>query len=344
MSAKTETAYLKESEYGEWNKFVSNSSGGSIYSTPEYLDILCGVTNGSFKILAARQGDKITGGIGLFIQKSTREEYVSPRLLLYYNGIVLQDYDTLYHSKSVSRQIVTLTALEEALSKEKYSIHFRNRNSFYDARVFLSQKWTSRLSYTYTVNIDDIDKLWNKVDPNQRRLIKRSEKQGFSIVKDEDFQAFYNLHVDTHERKGSPIYLSYENYKVYYERLRAKNLCSLYHACNQEGQPVSSQLVLLGPHPVTHTVCAATDESYLNSGVSAFIRWKVFEDLSKQGYAANDLTDAALNPVTRFKSQLGGDIQLCIELIKPTSTNLRMDQLLVKKLKKTLKRIIYLRQ
>jgi hypothetical protein len=27
-----------------------------------------------------------------------------------------------------------------------------------------------------------------------------------------------------------------------------------------------------------------------------------------------DLTDAAINPVTRFKSQLGGDLQACFEV------------------------------
>ena len=35
------------------------------------------------------------------------------------------------------------------------------------------------------------------------------------------------------------------------------------------------------------------------------------------GYVANDLTDAALNPVAHFKSQLGGDLELCLILEKP---------------------------
>jgi len=342
MSVKIENSYLAEPEYDQWDDFVSRSSYGSIYSTSKYLEILCSVTGGVFKILVAKQGDKIVGGIGLYIKQSQQGEFVAPRLLLYYNGIVLQDFDTAYHSKLISRQIATLAALEGTLSRERFkSVHFRNRHSFYDARVFLSHKWIARLNYTYTVYIDDIDKLWSRVDPNLRRLINRCEKQGYTLVKDEDFDTFYDLHLKTHERKGAPLYLSYKDYKIFYERLKSQDLCSLYHARNAEGRSVSSQLVLLGSHPVTHTVCAATDEAFLNSGVSAFLRWKVFADLSKQGYQANDLTDAALNPVTRFKSQLGGELQLCIDLVKPTTIHLRIDQLLIKKLKRRIKKIIY---
>ena len=64
----------------------------------------------------------------------------------------------------------------------------------------------------------------------------------------------------------------------------------------------------LGPHPVSHTVGAGTDPAHRQLGASAFLRWRVFERLAALGYAGNDLTDAALNPVTHFKSQPGGDL------------------------------------
>lgn len=80
---------------------------------------------------------------------------------------------------------------------------------------------------------------------------------------------------------------------------------------------MASQLVLLGSHPVCHTVSAGTDSEFMKSGVSAFLRWKSFERLAELGYKANDLTDAALNPVTHFKSQFGGDLHLNLVLTKP---------------------------
>jgi hypothetical protein len=70
--------------------------------------------------------------------------------------------------------------------------------------------------------------------------------------------------------------------------------------------------VILGKHEVSHSVSAAADPKYLKTGATAFLRWKVFEALSALGYKANDLTDAALNSVAHFKSQLGGTLEICL--------------------------------
>jgi hypothetical protein len=59
-------------------------------------------------------------------------------------------------------------------------------------------------------------------------------------------------------------------------------------------------------------------------GASAFLRWRGFEALAALGYQANDLTDAALNPVTHFKSQLGGDLETALVLTAPQSLRRRV--------------------
>jgi hypothetical protein len=90
---------------------------------------------------------------------------------------------------------------------------------------------------------------------------------------------------------------------------------------------MATQLVLLGPHSVCHTVSAATDKEHLKSGVTAFLRWKAFEHLAALGYAGNDLTDAQLNPVTHFKSQLGGDLHMNLILSRPDGGRFRLQKL-----------------
>lgn len=196
MSTKIHIAYLDQSEYNSWNKFVTESTFGSIYSTTEYLEILCEATKGNFKILAAKQGDEIIGGVGLYEQNSPQGIYISPRLLLYYNGIVLRDYKTKYPSQQTSRHLAIMGALEEALSETKYNvIRLWNRPNLLDVRVFLARKWTTNLHYTYTVHISDIQALWKKVDQNLRRLITRCEKEEYKIVVNDDFKSFYDLHI-----------------------------------------------------------------------------------------------------------------------------------------------------
>jgi hypothetical protein len=44
---------LGEGEYGAWARLVAESPDGSIYSLPEYLDVLCRCTGARFRIVAA---------------------------------------------------------------------------------------------------------------------------------------------------------------------------------------------------------------------------------------------------------------------------------------------------
>ncbi len=135
----------------------------------------------------------------------------------------------------------------------------------------------------------------------------RCERDGVEYREDDDFGALFRLHLDTHRRKGTPLYLPEMVFANFFAELKAAGLARLGHAVF-EGKVIASQLMLTGPHAVAHTVCAGADDDYLRMGASAFLRWHGCLALARSGYAANDLTDAALNPVTRFKSQLGGEL------------------------------------
>jgi hypothetical protein len=69
-------------------------------------------------------------------------------------------------------------------------------------------------------------------------------------------------------------------------------------------------LVLLGRHPCSHTVCAGSHATHLPTGVTYLLRWRAFVELAARGYTWNDLTNGSRNPVTKFKEQLGGSLQM----------------------------------
>lgn len=344
MSTEVTTRFLAPEEYALWAELVAKSPDGSVYSLPEYLDVLCAAAGGHHRVLVAEHDGNILGGIALYERPSRFGPFVAPRRLLYYNGIVLMPHETKYPSHRTSQQLQTLSALEQALSRLSYArLRFKSRSTLYDQRVFLSQHWSVQPIYTYVVDISDLQIAWARVDKNQRRLIGRCTEQGVVMTRDNDFDPFYRLHEQTHARKGELLYLPRDAFRVFIERLNAKSLCRLYHARLPDGRVVASQLVLVSAHPVTYTVCCGADSEFLSLGASAFLRWKVFEDLAHTGYRANDLIDAELNPVTHFKSQLGGDLKLCLEVARPDHLRLRVGEFaasLPRRVKRRLVRIL----
>jgi Acetyltransferase (GNAT) domain len=310
-----EVRLLREAEHGEWDRFASTAPSGSIYSRTDYLEILCRAAGGSFRVLAAFCKGTLAGGVALYETPSRFGSCVSSRLLLYYNGLVLAERASLH--------IAVQTALAEALETQGYArVRLSNRGAVPDVRAFLARGWTAFPEYTYVVPLADPGELWRRVDRNLRRLVQRCREAGVTAAADGDVEAFHRMHAEVHERKGAPLYLPRERFVRYVEELLRKDLARLYLARLPDGRPAAGQLVLRG-HPVSHTVCAAAHEELLSLGTTPFLRWRAFEELATLGHAANDLTDAALNPVTRFKSQLGGDLELRLVLTRPDAPALR---------------------
>ncbi|HTC23816.1 MAG TPA: GNAT family N-acetyltransferase [Gemmatimonadales bacterium] len=314
---------LAEADYPAWNDLAAKSPEGSIYATPEYLATLCEATGGNFRIIAAFRGDELVGGVPLYEESGAWGKVVSTRLLLYYCGPVLRGYETKYPSQRTARQLEILGALAEALDGLGYArLRLRARGSLTDVRAFQARGWRAAPTYSYVVPIVDLVAQRERVEQNLRRLIDRCARQGIAYTDDDDFASFFAVHLQLHERKGAPLYLPQPAFERYFRRLKAAGLCRLLHARLPDGLSIASQITLLGRHPIAHTVTAGAHADYLNLGASAFLRWKSCETLAALGYQGNDLTDAALNPVTHFKSQLGGDLHTNFVIERREATKL----------------------
>lgn len=297
---------------------MSGSPDGSIFSLPQYLEVLCRAAGGRFSVLGVRDGAELVGGVALYENDSRFGTQVSPRLLLSYNGFVLRRYETRYPSQQTARHLKIMSGLVDVMARRGYArVTLNCRSSILDLRPFLVLGWWAFPSYTYIVPIADLELLWSRIEQNLRRLIKRCEKDGMTVTDDDDFEAFYRMHANTMERKGQAPYLPKPAFRQYFETLRAANLCRLFHARLPDGRPISTQLVLLGPSPVTHTVASAADAEFIQTGGTALLRWEAFKAISGLGFSGNDLTGAGLNPVTHFKSQLGGDLHLFLVVNSP---------------------------
>ena len=267
MATPIATSVLTQAEYGEWNSLVAQSPQGSPYSTPEYLAALCSATGGTYRILGVRKGPDLVGGAALYEQRDERGTRLSPRPLLYYNGIVLREHPMRYPSQRTARILETTKALESALAAGGYaSITLKSRSTLIDARSFLAEGWSVRSGYTYVVQLGDLKQAWERVEQNLRRLVNRCTQEGLQFTDDDDFESFFRMHAALAGRKGTGLYLPAASFGNFFTALRAADLCRLFHARLPSGQSISAQLVLTGKHAVSHSVAAAADPAHMSSG------------------------------------------------------------------------------
>lgn len=308
MTAEITARFLEPDAYAAWNDFVAESPDGSPYANTTYLDSFCEAAGGTYRVLVAEQGGSLLGGVALQERAGRWGTVVEPRLMLQYNGFVLRAPQSKYPSTVTAQDVKILRTLSEVIRDQNYARCLLKSRTLTDGRVFDELGWRNWSTYTYLVPLRDLEAQWDVVDKNLRRLVGRGEREGLVVTDDDDFDRFFELHWDTHRRKGAPLYLPEAAFRRYFQELRGQGLCRLFHARTSNGNSIAAQLVLVGDHEVTHTVSAAADPEKQKLGANPFLRWRVFETLAKEGFAANDLTDATLNPVTHFKSQLGGQL------------------------------------
>jgi hypothetical protein len=249
------------------------------------------------------------GGLPLYEQASKKGVFVSPRLLLYYLGPVLKASESKYPSQQSAQNLATMGALADEVARMSYAkVTLRGRHTVSDVRAFLAKGWNSGPSYSYVVPLHDLSGQWKRVEQNLRRLVDRCAEQNIRHTEDDDFESFLRLHKLTMTHHDAALYLPDAQFRRWFETLHSSGLCRLFHARASGGASIAAQIVLLGDHPVSHTVSAAIDPEHRRLGAAAFLRWRTFEWLARHGKAGNDLTDATLNSVTHFKSQLGGEL------------------------------------
>lgn len=319
------TRVLPPEEYPRWERFVAESPDGSPYANPRYLEVLAAVTGGTFEVVVAEKGDQLQGGVVLFTERRDGLVTISPRVLLYYSGFVFRPPTSRYPSERTAAQLAACQALAAAAADRPADIvRIKSRPTVTDVRPLQALGWSVDVAYSYQVPLDEPTLVLGRIDQNLRRLIKRADAAGLVATVDDDFDAFFRLHHDVHQRKGARLYLPREAFRRYVADLRAADLAELHHARLPTGEVVATALVIADGHPVAHLVAAGSDAAHQAVGANPFLRWKIMERLLERGYRGLDLTDAALNEVTRFKSQLGGELVPAFVLERPPSRRARL--------------------
>ena len=320
----TSIRILDESEFCIWDEFNETSESGSVYSSTHYLDALCTGVGGGFSVVVLEKGGNIQGGIAIYQASNRWGRFISPRTLLPYNGIVTTSMSSSYPSRLESTLHQVQNELAAYLeSRGEMDILIRSCPPTHDARVFTARGWKALPTYTYLVDITDIEVAWNIVDRKIKSQVRKARNLNYIVTKSEDFDTFYSHHCLACEAKGFSPYMPRAAFRAFFEKLSKRGLATIYQVENAFGKSFASQLVLLGPWNTSHIVVAGSDRAHDADGVNALLRWCSFEHLAARGVRKVDLTDASLNSVSRFKKKFGAELGLSLAVAWRNSAPIR---------------------
>ncbi|MBN1994979.1 MAG: GNAT family N-acetyltransferase [Anaerolineae bacterium] len=310
---------LKPDEYQAWDCLVATAQTGSIFNSTAWLNAVARLFNRELRIWGVYRNEELVAGTGLVSFKLLSFIKVAGFLpITPYNSIIIQPRDSDKEARCASYRLAVLELLARVLATEADVVDIINHPALTDIRPFSWLGWSSKIRYTYLIDISKPGQLWEQTYEAFRRQVRKCEREKIELECNADSKTLYQLYHGTYEKQGRRIYVDESSFCGLCEVLKAEARLAIYIA-RREGQAISGLGIVKDYRGVIHEWVAGTNPEYLKLGVASFMLWTVIEQLAREGFTCFDLNGANVPAIARHKSQLGGRLTPYYEIRTQTA-------------------------
>jgi lipid II:glycine glycyltransferase (peptidoglycan interpeptide bridge formation enzyme) len=292
---------LNPSQYSKWDTFVDQSSQGDVFCYTWWLDA---ITKSNFQILAIIENDEISAGIPLAYdaQNKVNEPPVTRTL-----GVLYKPQSHLSVYKQISNQRKWLTVLLEQLLLDDF-VQMCLHHNFTDWLPFKWKGFKQTTRYTYIINYEKrtINDLWNKVEPETKRIIRRAGEYGLRTEITDDFELVYQYESMSYERQGLTFRIPYGDLKILDETIKKRGNRVIFNTLDNEDK-VHAVLYLAFNHRSVYALLSGSDANLRKLGGHTLVMWeavKYFSDKVKYfNFGGSDI-----QPIESHLKGFGGTI------------------------------------
>ncbi len=296
---------LPSPQWDQWDQFVKGSRQGTIFQTTAYIQAFSEAFQRPAEILAVLRDQEIMGGIVIFPKSRNGLEYATSPYLIPYNGIILRDISTdrsYYKSLKEEQKIIML--LQDELEKRFHYCEISLANDLTDIRSFVWRNWEFIPEYTAYIPLRIDSDPMNDMPHNQRRHIRKSEKENSSFREFTDSGVCYDLMAQSyrHHQIRPPINKTeFENFaKILLERKLLAGYAIM------KGAKTLAFMMVIEDKPWVYAMFSGKNFEHEHSGAELYLHWRILQLYREKGYESFDLLGAMSPSISRVKIELGG--------------------------------------
>ena len=286
-----------------WDRFVSNSLQGTVFSTSTWLTAGASAAGGEPVMLGVWDEDNFIVGVSFVeIKRGPLKKASSPVITPYGGFIYNIDSDNL-RSDTESLQLLCAEKLINHLQKKYNYISFVHSPGFVDIRPFSWQNWKESVRYTYLLDITDTDKLWGRLRDRARKKIRRAENSlviGDSI----DTEEIGHMYESIFRARNTDPPVSREIVTSMVSNLRESGLVKITTALESNGETIAVLALALDKNTV-YTWVGATYPEKNYTGADSLLIWNAIKNNSDT-HKYLDMMGANIPSIAFFKKGFGG--------------------------------------
>ena len=294
---------LEPEELTIWDSFVDSSPQGSVFSKSIWLDAV----SDNYRVLGCFKNGELLGGIALVQKKIGWINTLRVPVLTPFQGIIFGHNPKMSDLRRTSIQHEIINNILNFLDKRYKRIVFNNYYSLKDVRPFIWKGYDVTVKYSFTIDLAEPDKLLQNMESRTRYEIKKGERNGIVVFKDNDIEKFDDLHRLVYEKQRKKCPVSTQQLHRIHNILSLRDICNIYFAANKDGT-LCSAIFIVTDKDVAYYLMGASHPDFRANGSTSLALWTAIKELSTK-FREFDLVGANIPSIAMFKRGFGGKLK-----------------------------------
>jgi lipid II:glycine glycyltransferase (peptidoglycan interpeptide bridge formation enzyme) len=292
----------------KWEDFVKTSPQGTLFNTFAWSDVLFSSFGLNSELVAVQKNNSIEAGILLFYKNKFGLKVITRAPLTLYNGILFKRVDNLVKSQKVTDSHDKITEIIlKYISNEFKFVNFSSSYNINDTRAFIWSKWQVQPQHTYTININNINSVFDNFSSSLRRKIRGCEQEPFVVTKTNDIDRLLILQEESYSKNGLKPILSLSLFRKFLSKLMEQELVDIFSISKENN--IHSMRALLKWNNSVYDFIAGTSEKYKRENSTHYLVWQLLQKYSELGFTVFDFMGANTKNIVDFKRSFGGELR-----------------------------------
>lgn len=266
-----------------------------IFAQAWYLDAVC--NDGTWDAAIVEENGEILAVMPYFMKRKFGFHYITMPLFTKHLGPFFAKEYNLTEQHHILEQLI----------KQLPRVHAFHQNFHPNITNWLTFYWAGyqqTTRYTYQVHLDDVNKVFENINRNMRRNIKKAQSH-LIITSDDSPEVFYEVNQLSFERQGLKVPYTLEQFLKHDAALAKHDARQIFFAKDESGK-IHSAAYLIWDAKSSYYHLSGDDPELRNSGAGILLVWEaILFTKEKLGLEIFDFEGSMIQSVEAIRRQFG---------------------------------------
>jgi hypothetical protein len=269
-----EVKFLTSDYYDQWDSFVDESPQGDIFCYSWWLEA---ITKSNYKILVIIEENVIVAGIPLALDNQNK---INIPPVTRTSGVLYNHQENISARNRKSLERKWMKALLDLIPPDDF-VQMCFHQNFTDWLPFRWKGFRQTTRYTYLIDCKDHspDDLWNNLDIETQRVIRRAKENGITVETTDDFELVYKYEELSYKRQGLSFRIPYNDLKSLDNAIKQREKRVIFKAASIDGS-VHATLYAAFNQRSAYALLSGGDPELRKMGGHTLIMWEAIRYFS----------------------------------------------------------------